>query len=658
MKYDFSIIGTLPGINKENVYFNDLISENLADIMIKKHRIPKNNEIHYICIVSLNDSLVVTPNYISVCNGNEKNVFNFSSIRRVYFSPDEFFYLYDSKDNRVGRIHATFFGFKSKKSMKALNRTKIQNFFTDRIKNNFFPYDVDQFYEKAIIDIKELDVFENIDTLSDDLIEENANKIISIYDNIRNCHPTKYIFFELEGLYASALILKKEFHEALNVVNKVISLCSLNLDYWYDFKAEILKELGEFYEAIYCLEKARNYSSDTLQKFEYSKVINELITSYNDNFTKLSYDIRKIVFIGDEFKSTPKDTFIVLDRHKLPKGINFPNGFAKANELYIAHPYVKESYIPFNEYENQLADDKKREFLYFLQCLGAKRILYRKKIGNEKSESNVKNLNIDGTIEFGKSIVKNKVKGSYDESSETNSQVTGTNSEFLEQLFQPVKKPFIPEDLLWYKYEPSWQRIYQQRINGKTYHHEKIVSSNSIDVSENKKMEIKVAFRNLFVDTNLEIDHLIQNTFNRNDSFEWEFKIEFESLDNLHEVHQSVRLVENSTELGNFTENEYLDEVKFMLEDDGVIDEKERRVLERMRIKLGLSKDRAVQLEKNIADSSSLQKNELEYLEDYKDLLNQGEITEKERRILNRIAYRLNISEDRILELEVMVSEN
>lgn len=256
MKYDFSTIGTIPGINKENIFFNDLISEGLSNIMIEKHRLLKNTEILYISIVSSNDSLLVTPNYISVCNGNEKNVFNFSSIRRVYFSPDEFFYLYDSKDNRVGKIHATFFGLKSQKSMTALNRTKIQNFFTDRIKNNFFPYDVDQFYEKAIIDIKELDVFEKIDMLSDDLIEENANKIILIYDNVRNCHPTKYVFFELEGLYATALILKKEFHEALNVVNKVISLCPLNLDDWYDFKAEILREVGEFYEAIYCLEKS------------------------------------------------------------------------------------------------------------------------------------------------------------------------------------------------------------------------------------------------------------------------------------------------------------------------------------------------------------------------------------------------------------------
>jgi hypothetical protein len=46
---------------------------------------------------------------------------------------------------------------------------------------------------------------------------------------------------------------------------------------------------------------------------------------------------------------------------------------------------------------------------------------------------------------------------------------------------------------------------------------------------------------------------------------------------------------------------------------------------------------------------------EKEYLEEYQEILNEGEITEKERRILDRMANRAGISEDRIKELEKFV---
>ena len=103
-----------------------------------------------------------------------------------------------------------------------------------------------------------------------------------------------------------------------------------------------------------------------------------------------------------------------------------------------------------------------------------------------------------------------------------------------------------------------------------------------------------------------------------------------------------------------FTEEEkqYMDEVRYMLEDDGKIDEKENRVLERFRQKFNLSEDRANELKNILLSAVDLNSQELEYLKEYETFIQDGDIKERERRLLNRVANLLGISEDRALEIE------
>lgn len=100
------------------------------------------------------------------------------------------------------------------------------------------------------------------------------------------------------------------------------------------------------------------------------------------------------------------------------------------------------------------------------------------------------------------------------------------------------------------------------------------------------------------------------------------------------------------------TEQEYLDELKACFEEDGNICPKERRLLERFREKLGISAERAKELEESLS-APQLTDAEKEYLEEYKACIEEdGEISPKERRLLNRIRESLGISEERANKLE------
>lgn len=99
-------------------------------------------------------------------------------------------------------------------------------------------------------------------------------------------------------------------------------------------------------------------------------------------------------------------------------------------------------------------------------------------------------------------------------------------------------------------------------------------------------------------------------------------------------------------------EQEYLEELKECLE-DGELGGSERRLLNKLRIKLGISEERAAELEASL-QKPQLTEEEQEYLEAYKDALEDGVVSEKERRLLDKLMKINNISEERAKEIEML----
>lgn len=113
----------------------------------------------------------------------------------------------------------------------------------------------------------------------------------------------------------------------------------------------------------------------------------------------------------------------------------------------------------------------------------------------------------------------------------------------------------------------------------------------------------------------------------------------------------TVSLKENTdTPSSSDAEKEYLEELKECLK-NGITD-RERRLLYRLSKSLGISETRALELEKSL--NSSLTDEEQEYLEELKDILKDGRISDRERRLLDRLRKSLGISEARGRDLEKM----
>ena len=97
----------------------------------------------------------------------------------------------------------------------------------------------------------------------------------------------------------------------------------------------------------------------------------------------------------------------------------------------------------------------------------------------------------------------------------------------------------------------------------------------------------------------------------------------------------------------------YKEEVEFCLEDASEIDAHSRKFLERKRQKLGLSETRAQEIEDMVkASLVSFTDEEKEYMEALDDVIEDGAIPDNVRRLLERERKSLGISEERAKELE------
>lgn len=102
-------------------------------------------------------------------------------------------------------------------------------------------------------------------------------------------------------------------------------------------------------------------------------------------------------------------------------------------------------------------------------------------------------------------------------------------------------------------------------------------------------------------------------------------------------------------------EEEYLTEYRACLEEDGVITDRERRLLDRIRKSLGISEERTRELEESCS-APSLPEEEQEYADEIMACLEEdGKISDRERRLLNKLRVSLGISEERAKEIEALL---
>lgn len=173
-------------------------------------------------------------------------------------------------------------------------------------------------------------------------------------------------------------------------------------------------------------------------------------------------------------------------------------------------------------------------------------------------------------------------------------------------------------------------------------------------------MSLKGSFEKLFIKASGSYEAKTDKTFSKTEEIEWEIDMQFKPLQDFEDDNvdasngQAVAQIAQ-TQNSELSEDElaYKEEVEFCLEYASEIDAHSRKFLERKRQKLGISEARAKELEYMVTASQlSFTDEEKEYMEALDDVIEDGAIPNNVRRLLERERRSLGISEERAKELE------
>ena len=374
-----------------------------------------------------------------------------------------------------------------------------------------------------------------------------------------------------------------------------------------------------------------------------------------DRFSNIPFHNRQFVFVTKAGSNSisgcvDEDDIIkyVFTIDQLPKELAFPVGHPQQNTLYVASPVKKGYYVPYCDAEETFFHEKVDDFIRLSQCLGAMEITFRSLKGQSIAESFLSS----GNYNVGGSIKSNSVSGGYSQKISGNGSYDSSKSVELSRKYDPIKYPYCPDDIEWLRFDPSWQSFVKQRLEGNTLEASmRISSTETISSNVNTIKNVKAAFECMMGKVDANYDSEEDNTFSQTESTEWQISVKFRSIRDFTEQSQLPPQKVLSLLLSP-AEVKYKEEFLFMLE-DGSIGDAERRLLERKRQKFGVSEERAKLIEESC--TPSLSEEEIEYIEIYKDMLKDGEISERRRKILNKEAESLGISHSRVNELEEMV---
>lgn len=336
-----------------------------------------------------------------------------------------------------------------------------------------------------------------------------------------------------------------------------------------------------------------------------------------------------------------------INVNSIPSEFIFPDGHPTKGVLYIVNPAQSNVYFRADEYELDIFREQLDELMILLTSLGAKSVTFRdaRQHTNEQDCSSSSEINVSGNYDGYSGA------GKYLGFAHNNAYEKLCNEYFREAIFEiGPNGPCEPKGLVWYSQQKDWKNLVQLRLSGKIIKdHKRISISKETSISNEEKKSIEAEFNVLIAsikgNVNTESNHLFKN----NIDICWEYSVEF----------YPMKVYDNSTfapsncifnKLESHPDQEYINQLKECLA-DGEIGIRERRLLDKIRVKLGISEERAYELEASLS-KPKLTDDEKEYLDEYKAVAIDGVVTEKRRRLLDELRKMLDIPDERAREIE------
>lgn len=288
-----------------------------------------------------------------------------------------------------------------------------------------------------------------------------------------------------------------------------------------------------FNDGYYSIEKIK--SGEDPENYPYDEElieVNEL-----QLFSSRDYHERQFIYIAkniDALAGCYDDNIqwlFTIDA--LPKELQFPVGHPQPNSLYYAHPAKKGVYLPIEDADEELFNDKVRDFQRLAQCLGATEITFRSVKGHSLQE----NISKGFDVEVGGGYKGHEGSVGYGNKRSNSSSQSMKGEREMVQRFNPTKAPYVPDDVAWLAVDPEWQSLVKKRLDGNMLHYSvRISSRKTMSVSDSRMDDVKVAFKSFVASAHVNYSQQMERSFEREEETEWEISVSFKPLEELEKV--------------------------------------------------------------------------------------------------------------------------
>ncbi|MFP2907995.1 hypothetical protein ACLESD_23685 [Pyxidicoccus sp. 3LFB2] len=330
----------------------------------------------------------------------------------------------------------------------------------------------------------------------------------------------------------------------------------------------------------------------------------------------------------------------------------FPLGHPESESLYVIHPLRSDLYVPIEDFHHRMFFDRYAELQRLLAALGATHIEIHASEG--VAQELLESQTVSGKVSDG-ILTGATMSGARATSSET--ERTRSRGLVLSLKLAPHPQPHIPTDLVWYHHEPTWQAIAREALQGRVREYAVDIRY-AEDFSVNEKLKTK-----LQAELKLFGGKLKANVDMESETFVRELKssktrvlVRFAST-SASEAASSTPAPRAPAHDTHVAEQSYLEDVADVLS-DGQIPERGRRLLKRAQARLGLDDETVARLEARVLEQNQLSDTDREYMEDLHDCLDGGSVSPEAQRLLARRAQKLGLSPERAAHLERLATTN
>lgn len=534
---------------------------------------------------------------------------------------------------------------------------------------------------------------------------ENKNQLVSlILNQIELCEKVSYLdanntfwlgnkakllnsinkINEAKRTIKNALELFKTNNQLIDNINNLVNdvkqaYCELKIT-----ESEIFEKNEEYEQALWSLQESINDSLSFNELEDKKEKSNQLYLKVIEEIENKPYNSRKVIFVNEELPNIKPNTIYPIKSSYYGK-LNFQPSHPVVNSLYIGHPYKSDVYLPFEDYEDILFQSQVMELSILLKSLGATKIRTEYIVGTESNTSSElkttdnQNQNFELNAGVGTKLVSidntTNISNINNKHTESNSNSEHLNSKMMtiDGTFTPIHEPSIPEGLIWFKHIELWQNIAKQRLEGGLNNYQITISTKNVEqVSERELKNIDDEYKYLLelsggtlitkAHTSINNENKSNSSFEslvnmkKQNSKEMKIYIEFESFNQKRDLQIEDRIDNTNLEYNLKylkDEEDYISLLKECLEDNNEISGHERKLLNKLRDKLNITEERASELENSLLSIVQYSSEELEYISDLKEcLVDNNEISGHDRKLLNKLRDKLNINEERAIQLE------